>query len=139
MIAWFRTFLLMPSGWITGENCSQSVYSLSPIKTQKIIHYKSDTGMNNRIYFKKATKEAFSIEFILFVIWAVGAITSHTQWLTLLPMYVAEYGNTKITDFFGNVFWASSILCLIVSFFMDYVTREREDSAKSKAKGYYQF
>ena len=93
--------------------------------------------MNNRIYFKKATKEAFSIEYILFVIWAVVAITSHTQWLTLLPMYVAEYGNTTITDFFGNVFWASSILCLIVSFFMDYVTREREDSAKSKAKGFY--
>ena len=126
----------MPSGWITSENCNENVFNLSPVRTRQLIHYKSDTGMNNRVYFKKATKEAFSVEYILFVIWAVGAITSHTQWLTLLPMYVAEYGNTTITDFFGNIFWASSILCLIVSFFMDYVTRNREDPAKSKAKDF---
>ena len=77
----------MPSGWITEENYTQSVFDLSPFKTRKLAHYKEPGQMSNKDYFRRAVKTSLSLEYVLFTIWATIELTSHTQHLTLLPRY----------------------------------------------------
>ena len=127
-----RTLFLMPSGWITEENYTQSVFELSPFKTRKLAHYKESGQMSNKDYFRKAVRTSLSLEYVLFTIWATIELTSHTQHLTLLPRFTGQLGDRSVIDFQGNIFWASAFLSLAVAVAMDYTTKNRVDQVQSK-------
>ena len=124
----------MPSGWITEDNYTQSVFDLSPYKTRKLAHYKKPGQMSDKVYFQRAVKTSLSLEYVLFTIWATIELTSHTQQLALLPRYTSELGDRSVLDFHGNIFWTSAFLSLIVALIMDYATKNRTDQAQSKGK-----
>ena len=140
---WFtnldRTIFLMPSGWITEENYTRSVFDLSPFKTRKLAHYKEPGQMSNKDYFRRAVKTSLSLEYVLFTVWATIELTGHTQHLTLLPKYATQLGDRSVVDLQGNIFWASAFVSLIVALAMDFATKNRVDQAQSKGSLSYQF